>query len=159
MGQFGKSKFEEGIFINEIRISFMKIHDNMIIEHSYPLTDFQNSRIMEIHDTSDDVWCNLWNEKCITKIFDWIMEYTAGTSRTYKHTIAHNYYNFIEQIIYLNFESVKLFIFIRIRTPMSPNKTTSDIFSVVHTAGKRHKNPYFFVLPIEFGVNVDIHKH
>ena len=48
----------------EIQISIINLHNwnidfydsFMITEHSYPLTDFQNSRIMEIHDTSDDSW-------------------------------------------------------------------------------------------------------
>ena len=48
----------------EIQISIINLHNwnidfydsFMITEHSYPLTDFQNSMIMEIHDTSDDSW-------------------------------------------------------------------------------------------------------
>ena len=39
----------------------------MIIEHSYALTYFQNSRTMEIHGTNDDSWHGVWNDKRITK--------------------------------------------------------------------------------------------
>ena len=46
----------------------------MITQHSYPVTDFINVTIMEIDGTDDDSKCDLWNNKRITKIFDWIVE-------------------------------------------------------------------------------------
>ena len=71
---------------------------------------------MEIHDTSDDSWCNLWNDKRITKIIDWIMESqkTTKQEQVRLYTITDNFYNFIEQINYSKFESLKSFTFIRV---------------------------------------------
>ena len=56
----------------------------MIIAHSYPLADFQNSGIMEIHDTNDDSWCNLWNDTRITKILHLIMDPTIHWLQNFK---------------------------------------------------------------------------
>ena len=36
---------------------------------------------------------------------------------------------------------------------------TPDIFSLADTAWKRPEYPCFCILPLEFGVNIDIHKH
>ena len=36
---------------------------------------------------------------------------------------------------------------------------TPDIFSLADTAWKHHKYPCFCILPLEFGVNIDMHKH
>ena len=41
----------------------------MLIGNSYPFTDIQNPRAMEIRGTSDDSWCDLWNDIRITRIF------------------------------------------------------------------------------------------
>ena len=58
MNQLWKSKFELESFVIELWIDFQKSF--MIIELSHPLTDFENSRIMEIQYTNDDPWCDLW---------------------------------------------------------------------------------------------------
>ena len=36
---------------------------------------------------------------------------------------------------------------------------TQDIFSLADAARKHSKYPYFCILPLEFGVNINIHKH
>ena len=36
---------------------------------------------MEIHGTNDDSWSDLWNDKRITKIFDWIVDSCNPLSR------------------------------------------------------------------------------
>ena len=36
---------------------------------------------------------------------------------------------------------------------------TQDIFSLADTAWKHHKNPCFCILPLDFEVNIAIHKH
>ena len=89
---------QDSVMLIQIRIMIMKLHDlaicfykylveievwiiNLhnctmdlcksftIIEESYPITDFQISRIMGIHDTNDDSCCELWDDRRITKMF------------------------------------------------------------------------------------------
>ena len=36
---------------------------------------------MEIHGTNDDSWADLWNDKRITQIFDWIVDSCNPLSR------------------------------------------------------------------------------
>ena len=42
------------------------------------------------------------------------------------------------------------------KVPISP---IPDIFSLVDAAWKHPKYPWFWILPLEFAVNIDIHKH
>ena len=51
-----------------------------------------------------------------------------------------------------NFKCISLNENDRIPMPQTP-----DIFSLAEAAWKHHKYPYFCILPLEFGVNIDIH--
>ena len=67
------------ISLHNWNMDFIKImHDK---KHLYLLTDFQNSRIVEIRGTNDDSWYNWWNHTSLTKIFDWIVESQNALSR------------------------------------------------------------------------------
>ena len=67
------------INLHELNADFYKSF--MMIEHSYQLSDFKNSSIMDIHGINDNSWCYLWNDKRITKIVDWIMEFPSSTEQ------------------------------------------------------------------------------
>ena len=66
-----------------------------MIEYSYPLTNFQNSKVMEIHGTYDGPCWDLWNDKRIAKIFDWIMEsHNLPSSQNYIYNFKNYMYNY-----------------------------------------------------------------
>ena len=75
MNQLCKSKPEQWNFMIKPTLDLYK--SLMIIEHLYPLTYFQNSRIVEIHRTIDDSRCDLWNDKKLL----WIVESYNPLSR------------------------------------------------------------------------------
>ena len=80
------------------------------IEHSYPLTDFQNSRIMEIHHTNDDSWCDLWIDdlqKYLIELWNTTIHWAVTIMTIY--TISDIPHNFIKQIGYSIFESLDFF--------------------------------------------------
>ena len=75
-----------------------------IIEHTHPLTDFQNARIMEIHGTNDESWSDLWNDELRRSLIELsnLTIYRVGTSQTI-YTITNIYCNLkIKQIINSN---------------------------------------------------------